>query len=170
VNASEVLRDFIGSVTSCKYPMGYTSVLSGTDLAKPHWLAMKMDICKSPFSVRRYFAGKTVEYRRTEGLTGAIPRNWADMNLTTCPLCKIKEPKWEVAAEIKLIGGRYLFRCPQCHGVLSMKGGNLTRNRTFSGNLQRGKVMAYLLRIDNLGTSESPLKIGDEKMSNELII
>ena len=62
-----------------------------------------------------------MKFERTKGLWGGRPRDWMDKNLQICPFCGHAPPLWELGVETHVTSmGRFHFRCPSCHGTLSV--------------------------------------------------
>ena len=68
-----------------------------------------------------------MDFKRTDGLIGAAPRKWIDINRPKCPFCK-ELVLWELAVEKgkfwfevpqRMIIA-YYFRCPKCVAIISI--------------------------------------------------
>lgn len=100
------------------------------------------------------------KFQRSKGFVGSTPREWIDKNLPTCPFCRDAKPKWEQATEGRLRFSLYHFRCPSCHGEVSIPVAVVGGGGISSGPNLLGAMTARLFRIESTGTSGSALKVG----------
>lgn len=101
-----------------------------------------------------------LKFRRSEGFVGSIPTLWIDKNLPICPFCNKSGPKWEQAREGRLRLSLYHFRCPTCHGEISIPIVVVNDGGMSLGPNLMNAITARLFRIESIGTSESALKVG----------
>jgi hypothetical protein len=109
-----------------------------------------------------------LKFKRPQGFVGSIPRNWVDKQLPACPFCKKEAPGWEIAGEAKLGWNRYHFRCPACHGSVSVPVAAVSQGGIGPQFAILHAAAPKMLTIEDLGTSGSPLKIGQEVSVEEL--
>ena len=108
-----------------------------------------------------------LRFHRPEGSLGIVPREWIDKKLPNCPFCKKAGVGWEMAIEGVMVMTIYHFRCPDCHGEISvpvsaMNDGNFSMGVEWTPNPQKP------FTIESTGRSGSLLKVGSFVMPDDL--
>jgi hypothetical protein len=109
-----------------------------------------------------------LSYKRHTGLIGRVDRQWIDTRLPACPFCGQTPAQWEWALEGKVGLNLFHYRCPACHGEVSVPVATVRGPGLTVGSVMYNAMASKCLRIESVGTSSSPLQVGTEISPDEL--
>jgi hypothetical protein len=109
-----------------------------------------------------------LKFKRLQFSMVSRPRDWIDTQLPKCPFCKQLAPPWEVAGVDKFGWNRYYFRCPICMSIISIIVEAITADPLEPGDMVSHRVLPKRFRIEDVGSSGSPLLVGGEISVDDL--
>lgn len=110
------------------------------------------------------------DFRRCDGIVGAIPQNFINTKFPKCPMCGTNAPYWKLKDKIEMMGDRTMFLCDKCGAILSATTADITgmsKNKAAAvfttdgmfnalGKKLSGKSVATTyIRIENVGNAQT---------------